>query len=112
MASEGLFQITFTFDNSELELPVQDIGQAAEWYTQAFRFTDVDRPEGTAPRIILERDAVRLGLAVNGGTAGNEGAAILVSDIHQARSELESNGVTSPTGGLTNGTVVSIRHSS
>jgi hypothetical protein len=64
MASEGLFQTTFTFDNSELELPVQDIGQAAEWYTQAFRFTDVDRPEGTAPRVILERDTVRLGLAV------------------------------------------------
>ena len=94
IASEGLFQAAFLFNNSELELPVQDTVQAAEWYTQAFGLAEVDRPEGTAPSVILERDGVRLGFAVNGGTASNEGAAILVSDIHQARTELESNGVT------------------
>ena len=80
-----------------MELPVRDTIQAAEWYTQAFGLSEVDRPEGTAPSVILERDGVRLGFAVNGGTASNEGAAIaaiLVSDIHQARSKLESNGVT------------------
>ena len=77
-----------------MELPVRDTTQAAEWYTQAFGLAEVDRPEGTAPSVILERDGVRLGFAVNGGTASHEGAAIFVNDIHQARSELESYGVT------------------
>ena len=37
---------------------------------------------------------MRLGFAVNGGDASADGAAILVSDIHRAKQELEANGVT------------------
>ena len=37
---------------------------------------------------------MRIGFAVNGGDASNDGAAILVTDIHRARNELAANGVT------------------
>jgi hypothetical protein len=34
-----------------------------------------------------------MGFSVNGGDSAQEGAAILVNDIHAARAELESKGV-------------------
>lgn len=48
---------------------------------------------GTAPTVVLERDGVQLGFAVNGGDPEQEGAAILVTDIQRAKAELEANDV-------------------
>ena len=45
------------------------------------------------PTVILERDGVRIGFAINGGDASMDGAAILVTDIKRARAELKGNGV-------------------
>jgi hypothetical protein len=45
------------------------------------------------PAVILERDDVKIGFALNGGDASQDGAAILVSDIHRAKEELEANGI-------------------
>ena len=53
----------------------------------------MERRDSPVPTVILERDGVRLGFAVNGGDAGNDGAAILVGDIQRAREELEANDV-------------------
>ena len=89
----GLFQAAFPFNKSELELPVQNIDQAAGWYAKAFGLIEVDRSEGPLPSVTLERDGVRLGFAVTGGAPGQEGAAILVNNIHRAKDELEANGV-------------------
>jgi len=36
---------------------------------------------------------VQLGFAVNGGDPEQEGAAILVTDIHRGKTELEANDV-------------------
>ena len=44
------------------------------------------------PAVILERDSVRIGFAINGGDASQAGAAILVTDIEQLKLDLESNG--------------------
>ena len=63
----GLFQAAFPFNKSELELPVQDIDQAAGWYARAFGLIEVDRTESPLPSVTLERDGVRLGFAVTGG---------------------------------------------
>ena len=92
-SDERLFQAAFPFDNSELELPVQDIDHAAEWYSKAFGLIEIERHTGQTLQVILQRDEVKLGFAVNGGAASQEGAAILVTDIYRAKEELESNGV-------------------
>ncbi len=76
-----------------MELPVQDIDQAAGWYAKAFGLIEVVRSDGPLPGVTLERDGVRLGFAVTGGDPGQEGAAILVNNIHRAKDELEANGV-------------------
>ena len=92
-ASQHLFRDAFPFAASVLELPVEDLDRAAQWYGNAFGLTEVERLSKPTPTIILEREGVRLGFSVNGGDPSQEGAAILVNDIHRAREELEANGV-------------------
>ena len=93
MASERLYEAAFPFANDVLALPVEDVDRAAQWYGARFGFVEVERRDGPVPTVILERDGVRIGFAVNGGDPGNEGAAIRVTDIQRARDELEANGV-------------------
>ena len=93
MQDDKLFQAAFPFLEDVLGLPVKDIDKAAEWYGNAFGLTEVERRADPAPTVIMERDGVQVGFAVNGGVAENDGVAILVTDIHRARRELEANGV-------------------
>ncbi len=92
MSSTKLFEAAFPYADDILTLPVQDIDQASIWYRDAFGLNEVERRADPVPTVILERDGVRIGFAVNGGDPGNDGAAIRVTDIHRARQELEANG--------------------
>ena len=93
MAPPRLYEAAFPFADDVLALPVDDIDQAAAWYAPRFGLVEVERSDRPVPTVILERDGVRIGFAVNGGDPGNEGAAIRVTDIQRARDELEANGV-------------------
>ena len=88
-----LYEAAFPFAEDVLALPVEDLDQTAAWYGAAFGLVEVERRDDPVPTVILERDGVQIGFAVNGGDASQEGAAILVSDIHKARDEIEANGV-------------------
>ena len=93
MNDTPLFEAAFPFQDDVLALPVADLDQAAEWYARSFGLAEAERQDSPVPTVFMERDGVRLGFAVNGGDASADGAAILVSDIHRARQELEANGV-------------------
>ena len=93
MSDKPLFEAAFPFQDDVLTLPVEDLETTAEWYVKAFGLTEAERRDSPVPTLLMERDGVRLGFAVNGGDASTDGAAILVSDIHRARQELEANGV-------------------
>lgn len=93
MFDSPLFQDAFPFQDDVLALPVTDLDQAVRWYSQAFGMTEVERRDDPVPAVILERDGTRLGFGINGGDASQDGAAILVTDIHRARAELEANGI-------------------
>ena len=93
MTQSRLYKAAYPFQDDVLALPVQDIDRAAEWYGEKFGLREVDRHEDPVPTVILERDGVRIGFAVNGGDASQDGAAILVDDIARARDELEAKGV-------------------
>ena len=92
-STNTLFSAAYPFQDDVLALPVQSIDEAARWYANAFGLREVERREGPVPTVVMERDGVRIGFAVNGRDAENDGAAILVADIHRAREELEANGV-------------------
>jgi catechol 2,3-dioxygenase-like lactoylglutathione lyase family enzyme len=93
MASEAQFKAAFPYQKDVLALPVTDLDAASAWYAKHFRMTEVERLEHPVPTVILERDGVRIGFAINGGDASQDGAAILVDNIQAVKDELEANGV-------------------
>ena len=88
-----LFEAAYPYQDDVLALPVEDIDTAAAYYGKAFGLFEVERRDAPVPTVIMERDGTRIGFAVNGGDASNDGAAILVTDITRARELLEANGV-------------------
>jgi len=88
-----LFVKAFPYQKDVLALPVTDLDVASRWYSKGFGLKEVERRVQPHPTVILERDGVRIGFSINGGDASQDGAAILVSDIHRAKSELEANGL-------------------
>jgi len=93
MAQRVVFEKAFPYGDDALALPVADLESATKWYAEHFAMVEVERKSDPQPTVIMERDAIRLGFSVNGGDSSQDGAAILVSDIHAARIELESTGV-------------------
>lgn len=93
MPDDPLFKAAFPYQKDVLALPVADLDDAVRWYAKAFGLTEVERRAAPHPAVILERDGVRVGFAVNGGDASQDGAAILVSDLDRAKQELEASGV-------------------
>ncbi len=91
--SAPLFKGAFPYQEDVLALPVTDLDVASQWYSKAFGLSEVERRPSPHPTVILARDGVQIGFAINGGDGSQDGAAILVSDIHRARKELEANGV-------------------
>ena len=93
MSSTASFQSASPYQKDILALPVKDIAAAADWYGHHFGMKEVERTESPIPTVILERNGVRIGFAVNGGDATQDGAAIRVNDIEKMRSEMESTGI-------------------
>ena len=93
VASSKLYEAAFPFADDVLALPVDDLDRAVGWYAARFGLVEVERRTDPCPTVIMERDGVRIGFAVNGGDPSQEGAAILVNDIHRARDELQASGV-------------------
>jgi catechol 2,3-dioxygenase-like lactoylglutathione lyase family enzyme len=93
MAKRAVFEKASPYGDDILALPVADLEASVKWYGQHFGMVEVERRSAPKPTVIMERDGARVGFSVNGGDSSQEGAAILVSDIHAARAELESHGV-------------------
>jgi catechol 2,3-dioxygenase-like lactoylglutathione lyase family enzyme len=91
--TDALFSQAFPFADDVLALPVTDLDNTVAWYKTAFGLTEVSRTDHPVPTVITERDGVQIGFAINGGDATQDGAAILVNDIHRAREEIEAAGV-------------------
>lgn len=93
MSDSPLFEEAFPYQEDVLALPVVDLDATARWYRNAFGLREVERREQPHRAVILERDGVRIGFALTGGDASQDGAAIQVSDIHRAKDEIEEAGV-------------------
>lgn len=86
------FIAAFPYQKDVLDLPVADLS-ISSWYCKHFGMTEVARSD-EPPTAILERNGTKLGFAVNGDDPTQEyGAAILVRNIHQLKSELDDVGV-------------------
>ena len=92
MSSNPQFKAAYPYQANVLALPVTDLDAAAAWYSQHFGMTEVERTDRPVPTVILERDGTRIGFAITGDDASQEGAAILVTNIGAMKQEIESNG--------------------
>ncbi len=93
MTSKPAFQAAFPYQDDVLALPVTDLATASYWYCKHFGMKEVQRSAKPVPTVVLERDGTRIGFSVNGGDASQDGAAILVSDIHGLKREFEDGGL-------------------
>lgn len=93
MPDSPQFQAAYPYQDDVLALPVSDLDAASSWYAKNFGMTEVERRQQPVPAVILERDGVRIGFAVNGGNPEEDGAAVLVTNIAGLRDEFESRGV-------------------
>ncbi|MGG6463669.1 VOC family protein [Solilutibacter silvestris] len=93
MSDKSQFKAAYPYQNDVLALPVLDIDQAAQWYATHFGMTESGRSQSPVPTVLMERNGTQIGFTVNGGDATQDGAAILVSDIHSMKQELDKNGV-------------------
>lgn len=93
MSSKPRFKAAFPYQKDVLALPVKDLDTASAWYTRHFGMQEVERREDPVPTVVLERDGTRIGFAINGGDASQDGAAVLVSGIKALQDELQANGV-------------------
>ena len=93
MATQPSFQSASPYKDDILALPVTDLDAASEWYCKHFGMTEIERREDPLPTVILERDGIQIGFAVNGGDPAQEGAAIRVTDINGIKSQLEASGI-------------------
>ena len=93
MAKTPAFKAAYPYQQDVLALPVSDINTASEWYSEHFDMVEVERKETPVPTVLLERDGVQVGFAVNGGDPTQEGAAILVDHIEDVKKTLEARGV-------------------
>jgi catechol 2,3-dioxygenase-like lactoylglutathione lyase family enzyme len=92
MSSEAKFRKAFPYQKDVLALPVKDLDAASQWYCAHFGMAEVERRQQPVPTVVLERDGTRIGFAINGGDASQDGAAVLVSNIQGIKDELERNG--------------------
>jgi predicted enzyme related to lactoylglutathione lyase len=85
MVKTHAFESASPYQDDVLALPVTDLDQASRWYSEHFGMTEVERHDEPVPSVVLERDGVRLGFAINRGDASQDGAAIRVTNIQQMR---------------------------
>src|SRR5690348_13827023 len=91
MANEPRFKKAFPYQKDVLALPVTDLDAASKWYGEYFGMTEVERLD-EPPTVILERDGIRIGFAINGGDPAQDGAAVLVSNIRGMKDEFQTKG--------------------
>jgi catechol 2,3-dioxygenase-like lactoylglutathione lyase family enzyme len=92
MSNSARFNAAFPYQKDVLALPVTDLDTVSAWYSTHFGMKEVERFERPVPTVILERDGVRIGFAVNGGDATQDGAAIRVTNIQAIKGQMESTG--------------------
>lgn len=83
----------FGYQGDAMSLPVADVDSAVSFYEQVMGFQTVSRSESPHRSAVLSRDAVRIGLAENGGDPTQDGCAFHVTDIEGLFAEFQANGL-------------------
>lgn len=90
---KGTLDRAFGYQGNNLALPVPDLVAAVPFYETVLGFRVVSRSDAPDKSAVLERDAVRIGLAENGGDASQDGCAFHVTNLETLFAEFNANGL-------------------
>jgi catechol 2,3-dioxygenase-like lactoylglutathione lyase family enzyme len=87
------YKNAFPYSGDALSLPVRSVEEAIPFYETVMGFRVVSREESEYKTALLSRDAVRIGLAENGGDPTQNGCFFEVDDVENAFAELKARGL-------------------
>lgn len=83
----------FGYQGDAMSLPVASVDSAVPFYERVMKFVVVSRSESPHRSVVLSRDAVRIGMAENGGDPTQDGCAFHVNDVEGLFTEFTANGL-------------------
>ena len=91
---KATFKTAAPYQDDEMNLPVENVDEAIPFYETVMGFRVASRSEAPHKSVILTRDAIKIGLAENGGDPTQDGCFFEVDNAEAAFAELKSNGLT------------------
>ncbi len=89
---KAFYKNAWPYKDDKMNLPVKDVNAAVGFYTGVMNFREVSRKDKPFNSIVLERDAIQIALAENGGDPTQEGCFFEVDNVETALRELQLNG--------------------
>lgn len=91
---KATFKTAAPYQDDEMNLPVENVDEAIPFYETVMGFRVASRSDAPHKSVILTRDAIKIGLAENGGDPAQDGCFFEVDSAEAAFAELKSNGLT------------------
>ena len=89
----AVYKRAVPYADDAMNLPVDDVERAVPFYKKTMGFQLLERKDAPHKTAVLGRDAIRIGLAENGGDPSQEGCFFEVDDVEAAFAELKANGL-------------------
>jgi lactoylglutathione lyase len=90
---KGTLDRAYGYQGNNMALPVADIDAAVPFYEAVLGFRVISRAETPQRSVMLERDAVQIGLVENGGDPSQDGCAFHVTHLRALFEEFKANGL-------------------
>lgn len=91
--TSGTLDRAFGYRGDNMALPVADLAAAVPFYETVLGFRVVSRADDPHRSAVLERDAVRIGLAENGGDPSQDGCAFHVTNLQALFEDFQTRGL-------------------
>ena len=85
---KAVYKHAAPYADDAMNLPVKDVDAAIPYYEKTFGFRVAARSGEPYKSVVLTRDAIRIGLAENGGDPTQEGCFFEVDNVEAAFAEI------------------------
>jgi catechol 2,3-dioxygenase-like lactoylglutathione lyase family enzyme len=90
---KGTLDRAFGYQDNNMALPVADLAAALPFYETVLGFRVVSRSDAPHKSAVLERDAVRIGLAESGADPTQDGCAFHVTNLPALFEQFKASGL-------------------
>ena len=90
---KATFRNAWPYQKDKMNLPVEKLDSSVSFYETVMGFKVVSRKNTPINAVVLERDAIQIGLSENGGDPTQDGCFFEVDNVETAAKEFKSNGL-------------------